>query len=570
MKGAHEVPPPEPRDTDDGVSGDTRDRSQAERLIEMVTTQGVTLFHAPDSTAYAIAPIGGQQQVLELRAKRFRSMLYRLFYDKHGKPPGNQAVQDALGVLEAKALFEGHERPVHVRLAEHDGKIYLDLADEHWRIVEIDTTGWRVIDRAPVMFRRPKGLAPLPVPIHGGTLVELLAFVNVDEDEWPLLVGFLLACLSPTGPYPLLVIVAEQGAGKSSQARMLKQLVDPNMAPLRSAPRDERDLLIGATNSWLLAFDNLSGVQPTLSDALCRLSTGGGYATRELYANTEETIIDAMRPVVLTGIDDLATRADLLDRSIVLSLPRITTESRLTERELFEAYNDARPRILGALLTAVSGALARLPHTKIDGKPRMADFATWATAGEEAAGLEPGSILQAYRANRASANSLALDASPLPHAITEFAQRRGEWEGTAGDLLNELDQAAGDTTRRHKAWPKSASSIAQKLRRIAPNLREIGVDVDFIRTSTARFVRLAPQNAVMPSSPSSTLNEPRQGHETTNDGNSDGTNDSAVMEQRAVIAPSSQERRPGQRNDSSDGSDSESRTRSTHREGGKS
>ncbi|MEX2552924.1 MAG: hypothetical protein WD627_08005, partial [Actinomycetota bacterium] len=336
---------------------------------------------------------------------------YRLYYERYRKPPGSQAVQDALAVLEAKARFDGEEREVHVRLARRDDAFYLDLGDDAWRVVEITTAGWRILSQSPVMFRRPKGLSPLPAPEAGSNISELWTFLNIDEAERSLLLAFLVMCLNPDGPYPLLVLVAEQGSGKSTQARVIKLTVDPNLAPLRTSPRDDRDLLIAATNSWLLAFDNLSGINQALSDALCRLSTGGGHATRELFSDAEETIFDAMRPAILTGIDDLATRADLLDRSIILNLPRIRPESRRTERELMTAYQQARPKILGALLDGVAAGLRNLPSTRLEEPPRMADFATWAVACAPGLGLQGEEVLSAYRQNRANANTLALDVS---------------------------------------------------------------------------------------------------------------------------------------------------------------
>ncbi len=101
---------------------------------------------------------------------------------------------------------------------------------------------------------------------------------------------------------------------------MLRALVDPNAAAIRSEPRDTRDLIIAATNGWVVALDNLSHVSPSLSDDLCRLATGGGFATRELYTDGEETIFDAQRPIILNGIEEVATRGDLLSRTIVVRL----------------------------------------------------------------------------------------------------------------------------------------------------------------------------------------------------------------------------------------------------------
>src|SRR5690606_22624874 len=153
---------------------------------------------------------------------------------------------------------------------------------------------------------------------------------------------------SPRGPYPLLALFAEQGSGKSTAGKLIRSLVDPNSAPLRSEHRDARDLMIGANNSWCLAYDNLSFVPSWLSDALCRLSTGGGFATRELYTDQDEIIFDAMRPVMLTSIEDVATRSDLLDRCLIVWLPSIPEEKRRSEEEIVVAFEQVQPQILGA------------------------------------------------------------------------------------------------------------------------------------------------------------------------------------------------------------------------------
>src|SRR5262249_30177683 len=136
------------------------------------------------------------------------------------------------------------------------------------------------------------------------------------EGDWRLVVSWLLAALRPVGPYPVLVVYGEQGSAKSSLVRVLRALVDPNTAALRRPPREERDLVIAATNGWLIALDNLSHLPDWLSDGLCCLATGSGFATRELYTDADEAIFAARRPVVLNGIEEVATRGDLLDRAI--------------------------------------------------------------------------------------------------------------------------------------------------------------------------------------------------------------------------------------------------------------
>src|SRR5262249_30864138 len=198
---------------------------------------------------------------------------------------------------------------------------------ENWQAVEISCSGWRILPNPPVRFRRPKGMQAIVAPEPGGSDSLLWRFVNLGDARDRILVStWASCCLRPRGPYPILILNGEQGSAKSTSAKVLRALIDPNDAPLRSEPREPRDLMIAATNGRLVAFDNLSHLPPWLSDALCRLATGGGFATRELYTNDEETIFDAMRPVVLTGIEELATRADLLHRCPAFRLPPLSPQ----------------------------------------------------------------------------------------------------------------------------------------------------------------------------------------------------------------------------------------------------
>jgi hypothetical protein len=333
-------------------------------------------------------------------------------------------------------------------------------------------------------------MLPLPKPVPGGGLAALRPFVNLAcEEDWRLLVSWLLAAYRPTGPYPVLIIYGEQGSAKSSLVRMLRALLDPNTAALRTTPRDERDLVIAATNGWLIALDNLSHLPDWLSDALCRLATGSGFATRELYTDAEEAIFAAQRPIVINGIEEVATRGDLLDRALILYLPTIPEAKRQDEKAFWHTFEQARPTILGALLDTVSAALRTLPTVQLAHKPRMADFAVWACAAAEACGWTAKDFLDAYQDVREAAYELTLEASPVAPFLRQLVASRGHWEGTASELLAELEAlAAGGPTpqgtmqvrsdvTKQKTWPKNGRALSNILRRLAPTLRAIGVGV---------------------------------------------------------------------------------------------
>jgi hypothetical protein len=366
---------------------------------------------------------------------------------------------------------------VFVRVGEADNKLYLDLCDKAWRAVEIDGDGWRVIDKPPVRFRRSSGMTPLPEPERGGSITDLRKFLNVKSDaDFVMVVSWLLAAFRNRGPYPVLVLTGEQGSAKSTLSAILRSLIDPNVAPLRSLPREIRDLFIAANNGHALVFDNLSSLPDWLSDALCRLATGGAFAVRQNYTDQDEVLFDAVRPIILNGIEDVATKGDLVERSIVSMLTPIDESKRKTEAELWASFEAARPRLLGALLNAVSRGIKRLPQTTMEKLPRMADFALWATACETEF-CPPGTTFNsAYSSNRDNAVEIAIEASPLAAAIRSLmAGRTGtEWTGTSTQLLADLASVAGEGATKSRAWPKVPNALSSKLRRAAPDLRKVG------------------------------------------------------------------------------------------------
>jgi hypothetical protein len=454
--------------------------TQAEQLIRLAEDARHDLFHTPGGQAYARVPVQGHWEVHRIRRRvGYRQHLLGMYFDEHERPPNSQAMEDALGVLEARALHRGRTQEVFVRVAPHptEAGVVIDLGDEAWRQIVVTSGSWHVTREPLVAFRRPLTALPLPEPRRDGSLDLLRDIVNVPDDSWVLIVGFLIGALLPLGPFPILLLIAQQGSGKSFLATVLKNLLDPASAPLRAAPRDERDLLIGARNSWIPCFDNLSTISDALSDALCRLSTGGGLSTRELYSDDAETVLEAKRPTILTGIEDLATRGDLLDRSLPVELPRIEDGERRTEADLLQRFEQARPLVLGALLDAVVTGLRRRPTITVTNLPRLADFALWAIACEPATGLPDGAIATALGDVAKRGAHTALEADPLAGALQEFLEREGAFTGRASELLAELDAEASDSARRARTWPKAPNALAGRLRRLAPSLPEIGVNV---------------------------------------------------------------------------------------------
>ena len=346
-------------------------KSHATMVVELVEEMGVELFRSPDQKTYARAPINGHFETRRLNDGSFHHWLALKFLERHKRVPAKQAITSAVSVLDAKALFEGQEHEVFVRVAGDSTAAYLDLGDDSWGVVKITPGGWEVIFDPPVRFRRPPGMLALPVPLRGGSLRDLRPFINVTEADWPLICGFLVGALNPAGPYPILDLHGEQGSSKSTCCEFLRALIDPNSAGLRAEPRNAQDLMISANNAWVLTYENVSYIHPWFSDALCRMSTGGAFSTRELYSDDSEILFEAQRPIMLNGINELSTRSDLLDRSILVSLPAIKESERKLKKDLWNDFLSVRPKILGALCGAACVALAREGTVELGQMPSL-------------------------------------------------------------------------------------------------------------------------------------------------------------------------------------------------------
>jgi hypothetical protein len=452
-------------------------KKQADILIELANA--AELFHTPDRTGFADMNINGHRETWPIRSKGFRHWLARRYYEERRGAPSSEALQSALNVIEAKAHFDAVERIVHVRIGGAEGRVYLDLGDGLWRAIEISPDGWQVVSTPPVRFRRAAGMLPLPVPVSGGSIEELRPFLNVQTDnDFVLAVAFPLAALHDRGPYPVLDLSGEQGSAKSTTARVLRALIDPNTAPLRALPRDERDLSIAANNGHMLAFDNVSGLPQWISDALCRLATGGGFATRQLHTDQDEVLFAGIKPVMLNGIEDTVNRPDLGDRTVFLILEPIREERRRPEQKFWAEFEQNRPRILGALLDAVAHGLRRLPDVHLDRPPRMADFARWITACETAF-WPAGTFMRAYSGNLDDAVASIIEADPISIAVLSLMSARTEWDGMASDLLNALTKTMSERAANSKTWPKSPRALSGRVRRAATSLRKIGIEITF-------------------------------------------------------------------------------------------
>jgi hypothetical protein len=478
-----------------------RKPNQADLLIEMAPQ--AELFHDADGVGFADVKVDGHRETWPVRSGGYKRWLLRQFYNTTKSAPNEKAIKTALDTIDAKAAFDGAERRVFLRIGGHDGKIYYDLCNKDWQVIEVDGGGYRLADNAPVRFRRRPGMLPQMMPVfEGGTTKPLRKYVNIrTEDDFILFRAFLLAALRDRGPYPILNVFGEQGSAKSSLVRVARELIDPNKALYTRPKRNEHEMFIAANNAWMLAFDNLSGLTEWMSDGLASVATGSSFSTRSLYTNDDEHIFTAYCPIMMNGIVDVIAKGDLAEREIALRLEPMNEDRRIEDEDLWKEFERDKARILGGLFKAVALGLKRLPQTRPEWKPRMADFARWAVACGDFRLWDPGKFVAAYKANIDRVTRSVLADDMVVNALRRMMAEPGlggTWTGTNKELLAKLKSLAGEDEFKHKEWPNSPRRLSTWIERNAPLLRRIGINIERqTRTKRARLIRITASGEVV-------------------------------------------------------------------------
>jgi len=451
--------------------------AEKRRLVNVFIDEGGgQLFRTPDKTAYADLIIDGHRETWEVRSQEFRHAYIRylerelnralasdtplqalLFKSAQRKAAINAAIED----FENRAICASIKRDVRVRVADHQGEIYVDLCNDGWEAVRITAAGWSVVDAPPVRFVRTDGMLSLPYPERGGKVEALRPFLNAADADFPLAVAHLLAYLRPRGPYPILDVLGPPGAAKTSLMRRLRRLVDPHVVETTPPPASGEDLFIAARNSHVQAFENVSSLSVKMSDHYCRLATGGGMRTRRRFTNTRETLFRGARPIMIEGIADIMKRPDILDRATVFEVQRLVDYASEEEQDL--DFDRQRPAILGGLLDMMVRGLRERPTVRLTGpKPRLVDFALWAVA----CGVDR--FEEAYAHNRQNAVNVLLEYDPVAKAVRGLMVSRRQWRGTATKLFNAVGTVAEIRTPR---------MLSDSLRLVAPMLETVGIYV---------------------------------------------------------------------------------------------
>lgn len=394
-----------------------------------------------------------------------------------------QNVENILAQLEAEAFLNDVEYETNLRVAGHNGSIYIHLRDKEDTIIEVDAEGWRKTQSPPVRFVETQHLKALPYPIQNGKIEDIDQLLNVESvQDRNMILSWAFNALFPTGPYPILMLIGQQGSAKTTTTKLIRSLVDPAKPLTRSLPNSDRNLMVAAANNWIMSYDNLSGLSKYMSDSLCRLATGSGMGIRANYSDKEEIVFDASLPIILNGIENSALRLDLLDRCIVIPLPTISPEKRKSGEEILALQKIVLPSVFGALLDALSEALKRLPEFETPYLPRMADFAKRVLSVETLLGWQEGEFLPYFEELMDDATFQAMEGDIVLQGILQFMNGKEEWSGTASELRERIRDNTQPENRKYIPAPNKLG-----LKRIKPALDKFNIEYEFIRNSSGRI-----------------------------------------------------------------------------------
>ena len=474
-------------------AGQRRRLSPIDILNALFAQQDVELFHSDLLTAYVGIPTSAGGVInAPIGSVRSNHFVQEVYFRATGKALKERDLDDFNGHLGALAAFRGQRHVVFVRIGGSTGDVYHDLGRDDGAVVKVTAYGYTITHEPAVKLIRMSGMKALPLPKGDASPhLGLMAFKKLlllDDQQWPLVLAFIIGGLRPSGPYAFLAIEGEQGSGKSLRCELCKAVIDPGIPMRSSLPKSVQDLMIIANHSHVIIFDNLSGITAEMSDALAALSTKAGFRTRQLYTDAEVHAIEVTRPFMLNGVGDFIRRPDLMDRAIPLRLDAMSEIDRRTEEEIRRDFEQLLPELLHDLYMAVAHGLRTIAFIPPPKSIRMADAAHWLVAAEEGAGLPAGTILAALeKAQGTTQADLAMHDSLF--AALEEVLMREDFEGRPAKLLVLVREPRGGHLF-DRYFPSTPAQLSTRLRRMRSALAKAGIIVEFPeRTHDGRHIR---------------------------------------------------------------------------------
>jgi hypothetical protein len=440
--------------------------------------------------------INGHLEVIALRSRRFRNWIAGTVYRESGVVIDSQTIKDIIGVLSFEAEFNNEEIKLDLRVAarsENSNTVwYIDLTNKDWEFIAINGEKWNLINNT-IIFRRFPNQTPQVYPSREypvNIFDKFMDLLNIEgEDNRLLLKCYIVTMFIPEVPKVVLMLHGEQGSAKTTLEELIKMIVDPSIVKTFAFPKDISEFIQQLSHSYVTYYDNISILRDWVSDLLCRAVTGSGFSKRVLYTDDDDFIYSIKRCVGFNGIDLGATKADLLDRGLIIQLKRLSKDKWRKIEDIWKDFEVIRPQLLGY----ICDILVKVRKWKEQGQPlnlkglsRMADWTEYGEIVSRCMGIEDEKFLNAYYRNIDLQTEEVLESSPLAIVLRDFVACNKVTSETPTKLLNLLDIKAATLgiNTKDKSWPKSASHLSRKLKELVTTFREIGINITWSTDSS--------------------------------------------------------------------------------------
>lgn len=456
----------------------TKDKTQSEILLNLIRDENIELFLNENHDVFVVIPVNTHKETLSVESQEFSLWLQQIFYQATNKTIRTESLKQTISVLSAEVMFgEKNYTTLYNRVGKYQNDFWYDLTNADWETIRISKSGWSVNNDTTKLFCRYRHQTEQIKPQTDGEITEIFKYINMTKFK-TLFLCWLVSCFVPDIPHPMPIFYGEKGAAKSTTCTLLKRLIDPSALDTLQLSKDERTLIINLQQHYFLPFDNVSTISNDVSDILCRAITGGAVQQRKLFTNGEDYIFTFKRCLSINGINNVANRADLLDRSIMFELERVSEESRKELGKVYESFEQARPKLLGALFNILSKAMEIYPNVTLDKLPRMADFCRWGYAIAEAMGGYGEEFLKEYAENQGIQNTEAINADSVAYLIVELMRFLPEWRGRISELLKKLQELAqtNGINTNSKTLPNAPNALSRRIKAVKSNLEAVGIE----------------------------------------------------------------------------------------------
>lgn len=500
---------------------DEKERISLPQELVEIALNNCKLFKDEFGIPHALVKLDDYYDVLLVEGTKFKRYISKLYYDtKEGRIANPESIKTSILHLEAIAEFGDVTIPLHFRVAWSNPNtkdaIYYDLSDSKGRCIKITKdNGWKIVDnRIEILFRRYKHLSPQIEPIKkvlsnndiddidntdNKIFDKFIDLLNVKDDDNKLLLKcYIISLFIPGIAKPVLMLHGEQGSAKSTLQELIKILVDPSSIKILTFPKDTNEFIQQLSHNYIAYYDNISEIKDWISNLLCSAVTGNSFSKRQLFTDDDDFFYNFKRVVGLNGINLGATKADLLDRGLIIQLERIPKEKRRKVEEIWKEFEELKPRLLGYtfdVLVKVLQFKSNNPEFSLPGGlNRMADWEEYAEIISRCIGEKDNEFQRVYQDNIGVQIDEAIAASPLSMAIVELMkdkindetgeiiELKTEWQGKATQLSEELNNIAIEVLniniQKLKSWPKSPNYLSRRLNEIKTNLREKGIEIE--------------------------------------------------------------------------------------------